>query len=156
MSLSRALDAQLGPPGSASAESGGRRVEVEVVESDRLAARVKSIRIGGGDGDVRGQAERLPGQLRGALPEHLVPVEVAPSLGGAVLRSEPGDVRGGEFYEVRTDGSCTTVERLRATAAGRERVHFTLSRDALGQVIDGLDRATAPPAEPPQARPPPR
>jgi hypothetical protein len=147
MSLSRALDAQLDAPvaGAAEAKDGGRSVEVEVVQTDRLAARVKAVCVSGGNGDVPGQAARLPGELRGVLPERLEPVEVAPGLGGAILRSEPGDIRDREFFEVRTDGRSTTLERLRVTATGRERVPFTLSREALGQVVDGMERATAPP-----------
>jgi hypothetical protein len=137
MTLGEQLDGALAP-GPVEVEVGGRRVEAEVEAVDGLGARVGRLRVSGIGAAPEAEAARLPGALRGALPERLAPVEVDPGLGGAILRSEPQDMRGGEFYEVTTDGDASTLERLRVEKDGRSRVPFTLTRDQLRGVVDGL------------------
>ena len=131
------LDRALTGPGIVRVEHDGRTAEVDVVEVDRLGVRVRCVRVDAGPGarTVQEAAARLPGALRG-LPERLVTVEVAPTLGGAVVRTAPEDVRDREFFEARTDGQVTELERLRATGAGRERVPFTVTREVLGRMVD--------------------
>lgn len=147
MSLGRTLDQRL-TPGMPAGTVGvdapdGGRAEVEVVEVDRLGASVRGVRVRAAEaGSIAGQAARLPDALR-SLPERVVPVEVDPGLGGAILRSEPREVRDHEFFEVRTDGREATIERVRGEA--RERVPFTLTREELGRLVERVDDAMAEP-----------
>lgn len=131
------LDRALAGPGIVRVEHEGRVAEVDVVEVDRLGVRVRSVRVDAGPAGVSVQeaAARLPGALRG-LPERLVTVEVAPTLGGAVVRTAAEEVRGREFFEARTDGRVTDLERVRVSADGRERVPFTVTREVLGRIVD--------------------
>jgi hypothetical protein len=94
-------------------------------------------------GAIDEQAHRLPDALR-VLPERVRPVEIAPSLGGAVLRSHPDDMVNREYFEVRTNGQEVTVERHRGDADGREQVPFTVTREQLGRMVDDLGRAMGP------------
>lgn len=143
MSVGRMLDRQLVPgmPGGAVQASapGGSAAEVEVVEVDRLGVSVRGVRVrGAAAGTVEGQARRLPDALRG-LPDRLVPLEVEPRLGGAILRSDPEDVHEREYFEVRTDGREATVERVRGGTG--ERLPFTLTREQLGHLVDRVSDA---------------
>lgn len=137
--LGDALDRAIAGPGVVRVEHEGRVAEVDVVDADRLGVRVLRVRMEGvgraGPQAVRDAAERLPDALR-ALPDRMVTVEVAPTLGGAVLRSAPEDVRNREFFEARTDGRVTEVERVRVGTTGREPVPFTMTREALGRIVD--------------------
>ena len=138
MSLGRQLDVGLAP-GSIRAEKDGAIAEVEVEDVDRLGARVRSVRVTGATGvGITSHTERLPEALR-ALPERVVPVEVAPGLGGAVLRSAPEEMRDHEFFEIRTDGRSVEVERRRA--ADRGAAGFTLTREQLRRLVDDLEES---------------
>jgi len=137
VSLGRQLDAGLGP-GTIRTERDGSTVEVEVDDVDRLGARVRTVRVTGAHRlPVEEHAARLPDALR-VLPGRIVPVEVSPSLGGAVLRTAPEDLRDREFYEVRTDGGSVEVERRQLTDTGREPAPFTLTREQLRRLVDDL------------------
>ncbi len=134
--LGRLLDHAITGTGTVRVERQGATAEVEVVEADRLAVRILRVRVSGeSTRGVRDTAARLPDACRG-LPERIVPVEVAPELGGAVLRSAPRDVVDREYFEVRTDGKTTDIERIHA-APGVERhaVPFTLTREALARIV---------------------
>ncbi len=137
--LGDALDRAILGPGVVRVEHEGRVAEVDVVDADRLGVRVLRVRVEGsasrGPDAVRDAAARLPEALRG-LPERMITVEVAPALGGAILRSAPDDVQNREFFEARTDGRVTELERVRALPSGRERVPFTITREALGRIVD--------------------
>lgn len=139
--LGDVLDRAITGPGVVRVEHEGRVAEVDVVDADRLGVRVLRVRVEGvgrpGPQAVTDAAGRLPEALR-ALPDRMVTVEVAPTLGGAVLRSAPEDVRNREFFEARTDGQVTEVERLRVGTTGRERVPFTVTREALGRIVDTI------------------
>ena len=137
MTLGGELDAGLAP-GSIRAERDGVIAEVDVEDVDRLGARIRSVRVTSPVGvEVGTHASRLPDATR-VLPDRIVPVEVAPSLGGAVLRSDPRHVRDREFFEVRTSGRVVDVERVRATETGREATGFTVTRDQLRRLVDDL------------------
>lgn len=137
------LDGALAP-GVVRAERDGREVEVEVVDVDRLGAAVRSVRVRVPDaGDLREQAQRLPDALR-TLPDRIVPVEIAPTLGGAVYRSRLGDVREGRYFEVRTTPREAQVERLQAGPEGREPVPFTVTREQLRRLVDDVSDALSP------------
>ncbi|MDP2313952.1 MAG: hypothetical protein Q8P41_13680 [Pseudomonadota bacterium] len=122
-------------PGVVRVDDDGVSAEVDVVDLDRLGVSVRGVKVRtAGPGDIARQAERLPGALEG-LVEKVRPVEVDPALGGAVLRSTP---RRREYYEVRTDGREVSVEKLRAGPEGRARVPFTLTREQLGRLVEGV------------------
>lgn len=143
MSLSDALGDKLNLPGvdggkvSVDGEQGS--VEAELADVDRLGATVDRLKV-----RVR-QPSSLPQQARGicervrGLGERLVPVEVDERLGGGVLRSDPGDMRGRRYFEVGLDGDGATLERYKATpGGGREREPFTVTREQLGRLVDDL------------------
>ena len=134
--LAEKLDHALAP-GRVEVEHEGRRAVAEVEGADRFGVQVRSLEVRRAAPLPLGEAVgALPDALR-ALPERIVPVEVAPALGGAVLRSDPRDMREREFFEVRTDGTETSLRRLRAGREGREELPFTLTRDQLGRIVEG-------------------
>jgi len=138
VSLARDLDDRL-QPGRVQAERDGVVAEVDVDDVDRLGARVRGIRMTAPRrGDVCTQASRLPEAMR-PLVERIIPVEVDAGLGGAVLRTDPADIVDREFFEVRTDGMQATVQRLRGSGEGTTVRPFTLTREQLGRIVDGLD-----------------
>jgi hypothetical protein len=133
--LDRALDTQT--RGTVTAKDGDGRAEADVVDVDRIGVRVRRVAVSAPRGDVEALAKALPERLR-SLPERVEPIEVSPKLGGAVLRTPVDQVREREFFEVEVRGDDVTVERWRATDAGRERVDFDLTRKQLGRLVDEL------------------
>ena len=135
--LAEKLDRALAP-GRVEVEHEGRRAVAEVEGADRFGVQVRSLEVRrAAPLPLREAVEALPDALR-ALPERIVPVEVAPALGGAVLRSDRRDIREREFFEVRTDGTETTLRRVRASREGREELPFTLTRDQLGRIVEDV------------------
>jgi len=136
--LAETLDKKLVRGQTVRVDDGASRAEVDVVDVDRLGVSVHGVRVRGADrGDLRRCVEALPDALD-ALPEAVAPVEVDFTLGGAVLRSP---TRKREFYEVRTDGQEVSVEKLRVGPDGRARVPFTLTREQLGRMVEGVGGA---------------
>lgn len=137
--LDEALDA-LGPDGG-SAEIADPRghIEVEASEVDRLGVRIEGVRIRfQAPRDVARECERLPGDLR-ELGEAVAPVEVDPVLGGGILRTRPDDMRDREYFEVGVRPDRAEIRRYRVGAdGGRERADWTLTRDQLRRLIDGI------------------
>lgn len=132
--LCDALDKRL-RPGRVTADDGEVRAEVDVEDVDRLGVSVHGVRVrGAAPRELRGCVDRLPDALD-VLADPVTPVEVAPALGGAILRSAP---KRREFYEVRTDGHEVSVERHRVGPDGRARVPFTLTREQLGRLVEGV------------------
>lgn len=143
IALAETLDRKLAP-GTVRADDGVVRAEVDVTDLDRLGVSVRGVRVRSHTkGDLRGCVERLPDALD-VLPEPVTPVEVDATLGGAVLRSQP---RRREFYEVRTDGQEVSVEKLRMGPDGRAKVPFTLTREQLGRLVEGVGGAVGPPPD---------
>jgi hypothetical protein len=140
VSLGAELDIAL-KPGTIRAEKDGAVAEVEVDDVDRLGARVRAVRVTGATRiGVTEHVERLA-HAGDALGETLRPVEVAPTLGGAVLRG-PARGRGErEFFEVRTDGRTVGVERWRVGPDGRAPTGFTVTREQLRRLVDDLDES---------------
>ncbi|MES2643982.1 MAG: hypothetical protein V4850_31120 [Myxococcota bacterium] len=135
--LADRLDRRL-TPGVVKVDHGGVHAEVDVVEADKLGVSVRGVKVRtDGKGNVADQAARLPGAL-GALADKVRPVEVDTTLGGAVLRSR---VRRQEYFEVRSDGSEVTVEKLRRGPDGRAAVPFTLTREQLGRLVEDVGEA---------------
>lgn len=133
MSLGHRLDdaLQLGPN---RVEADGRVAEVDVAEVDRLGVRLRGVRV---LGERPPELERVVRALR-PLSERVVPVEVAPTLGGATLRSDPREMLGGEYFEARSRGPAVELDRWRATPGGRESRTFDLTREQLRRVVDEL------------------
>ncbi len=143
MSLGQAVQGALdaASEGVAIADVGGAHAEVDLEEVDRLAARVRGVRVRrAGDFDLTNEASDLAGRVR-SLGEDLVPVEVSPVLGGAVLRTKPEHLRNHEFYELELHGNRDLELRRMRAEPGRDRqaVDFTLTRDQLGRLVDELD-----------------
>lgn len=135
--LDRALDATPAGGGTVSVPCGDATAEVDVADVDRLGVRVRSVRVQRErEVDVAAEAGRLPEELR-SLPDRIAPVEVAPTLGGARLRTRPDELRGGEYFEVDVEPRQTSIRRTRITDdGGREPTDFTLTRDQLDRLID--------------------
>jgi hypothetical protein len=145
VSLSSALDTALAAPattpGRVEAREGGTSVEVDVRDVDRLGATLDRVVVRNpGGGSVARQAGAASERLK-ALGEALAPVEVEPRLGGAVLRTPPESMEDGRFWEVTIagDGREARVDRYRVGQDGTRRAEpFTVTREALGRVVDGL------------------
>lgn len=135
MTLGADLDTRI-RTGIVQAEKDGRAVEAEVADADRLGVTIGRLRVATPGGALERAVAVVPEATSRALGERIEPVEVDPGLGGAVFRSAPSEIRDREFYEVRTTGSETTVERYRSEAEGRVRVPFILTRRALGRLVD--------------------
>ncbi len=137
MTLGADLDTRL-RNGIVSAEKDGRAVEADVDDADRLGVTLGRLRLSTPGGSLDRAVEVIPVATSRALGDKIAPVEVDPGLGGAVFRTVPSEIRDKEFYEVRTTGSETTVERFRAEEEGRVRVPFILTRKALGRLVDDI------------------
>lgn len=132
--LDDALDALDGEEGTVSVERDGGSAEVDVVDADRLGVRVRGVRVRrNAQVDVAKEAEALPKRMR-SLGDPVKPVEVAPSLGGARLRSAP---RRGEYFEVDVEPDQTHIRRTRVDEDGeRHPTDWTMTRDQLDRLID--------------------
>jgi hypothetical protein len=96
--------------------------------------------------EVRRQAEAVRDRVR-YLPEPVEPIEVEPSLGEAILRTPPEEIRQGRYFEARLRGGREIeVQRFRADRQRSERecipapfTHETLERlaDDLGEIVQG-------------------
>ncbi|MBM4391643.1 MAG: hypothetical protein FJ090_11020 [Deltaproteobacteria bacterium] len=135
MTLGQDLDTRL-KNGIVSAEKDGRAAEADVDDADRLGVTLGRLRVTTPGGEFDRAVGVIPAAASRALGDRIVPVEVDAGLGGAVFRSAPDEIRDREFYEVRTTGSETTVERFRNEEEGRVRVPFILTRKALGRLVD--------------------
>lgn len=142
-SLGATVDAAL-KPGTIHAEHEGRAAEVEVVDVDRLGATVRGIRVHVPTSAPLGeQAARLPEAVR-TLPDRVVPIEVDPRLGGAVLRSHPKDIVDREYFEVRAGGGEASIARHRVGDGTHASVPFTVTREQLRRLVDDVGDALAP------------
>jgi hypothetical protein len=138
--IDEALDKHSGEAGTVSVHGDVGTADVEIVEFGRIGVRVREIRVDRRcEIDVKEEAQRMAERLR-SLGEALAPVEVAPTLGGAILRTRPEEMRDREFYEVNVTSAGTSgVRRFRiGEDNGRESVDFDLTRDQLGRILDEL------------------
>ena len=105
-----------------------------MVDVDRLGVRVRGVRVGRDrDLDVDREARSLPDRMR-SLPEPVEPVEIAPSLGGARLRTRPD--RHQEYFEVDVAPGRTDIRRTQVDADGqRQPTDWTMTREQLDQLI---------------------
>ncbi|MCK6506585.1 hypothetical protein L6R53_24965 [Myxococcota bacterium] len=144
--LDQALDqaGALDRPGVVQVDGAGYQAEIEARRIESIGVVVERLRVSGAAGTV---AERAAAVAEGLRPqgERLVPVEVDPTLGGAVLRTRPEDMQRGRFYQVELDPAGATVQRVRRAPEGRVVEPFAITRDELERMIEGLGAATAPP-----------
>ncbi len=134
-SLDAALDA-LDGPGTATIEGDGHQAEVDVVDVDRLGVKVREVRVRHDvPRDIVEEAHALPDRLR-ALPEKAKAIEIAPTLGGARLRSEPRGAHG-DMYEVDLEAEGVTIRRTsRGDDGSRQAEDFTLTREQLDKLLE--------------------
>jgi hypothetical protein len=136
--IDAAIDAAAGAPGTVHAEAQGLSADVDVVDTDRLGVRVSRVRVHrDAPIDVREAAEVLPDRLR-SLPDRIEPVEVAPELGGAILRTAPDEIVDREYFELDVRGSELDLKRHRGVDGGREAIDWTMTRKQLEKLVDEL------------------
>jgi hypothetical protein len=141
--LAKALDEAITTHGAdagvVEASAGGASATVELDGAGPIGVRVTRVRVEhGGQRDLADEAAALPDRVRG-LPERVVPIEVDPRLGGAVLRSRPEEMEGREFMEIEVDVAGASVRRLRPRdGGGREAVGWDATRRDLGRLVDTL------------------
>jgi hypothetical protein len=144
MSLGRTLAEELGRatgPGTVVAEHEGAKAEADIVDTDRLGARITEVRVKRREGfGIAEEATRLSKRIR-SLPERLIPSEVDPGLGGAILRSDPDEMNGGEFFELELGSAGDARLRRQKVTPGmdREKADFVLTHGQLGRLVDELD-----------------
>lgn len=126
--------------GRAEIEGEGCAAEVQTGAVGPVGVEVKRLRVEGKPGPVDVRARAISESFR-PKGERLVEVEVDTRLGGAVLRTQPGDMRRGRFFEVELDEQGVEVRRLRREGSGRQQEVFPLTREELGEWIDELGEA---------------
>lgn len=138
MTLDDALD-QVNGAGSAEVERDGGSASVDVADVDRLGVRVRRVRVEREAGwDVGEKAHALPDRLR-SLPDRVEPQEVAPELGGAILRTRPEDYDGKRYFEVEVGPRSAEVRRVKVEGGERSEDDWTMTREQLGRLIDELE-----------------
>jgi len=132
--LNKALD-DLDGAGTVEVDRDGGSAEVDVVDADRIGVRVKGVRVRhDGPVDVEREARALPDRLR-SLPDPVEPVEVAPDLGGAILRGDPDSQR--RYFEVDVQPDRTDIHRRQVGDDGeRHEADWSMTRDQLDRLID--------------------
>jgi hypothetical protein len=142
MSLSRAIAEALdeSPEGTVEATHGGASARVDVVASGPVGVRVRGVHVERGrDVAIEQAAAELPEQLARVLPERVEAVEVDPGLGGAILRTSPGEMDGPRFVEVEVTGTRKVdIRRWTVGEDRREPEEWAMTRDALGRLLDDL------------------
>lgn len=135
MPLDDALDA-LDGPGTIDVPTERGRAEVDVAEVDRLGVRVRRVKVERETRDIAHEARALPDRLR-SLPDRVAPSEVAPTLGGAILRTVPEEMRG-RYFEVDVRPGHTEVRRVKVSGGERSADDFVLTREQLEKLVDEL------------------
>ena len=135
--LDQALDALPAGGGAVTVEREGATATIDAVEADRIGVRVRGLRVDrDAPVDVSREAHALPDRLR-SLPDRVAPIEVAPDLGGARLRTRPDELRRGEWFEVDVEAGATAIRKVRTADDGsRVPVDWTLTREQLDRLID--------------------
>ncbi len=139
-SLGEATAEAIGGAGPAAGQRGAARADVAVADADRIGVLVDRLRVSAPpDGDLASRSARIQRGLR-PLGERLVQVECDVTLGGAVLRSDPRDMRGGRFFQVDLDpeGGAELVRQRVSEDGQRTHEAFPMTREELARTIDGL------------------
>lgn len=137
--LDQALDTLPAEGGTAEIDDPDGDARIDAAEVDRLGVRLKGVRVRFTvPRDVREECEQLPERLR-ELNEPVVPVEVDPALGGGVLRTPPDAMREREYFEIGVRPGSTEIRRFRVRPdGGRERADWTMTRDQLRRLLEGV------------------
>lgn len=135
--LNDALDAMPAGGGVIRVDRENSNAEVDVVDADRLGVKLRSVRIHRDKPvDIEIEAQALPERMH-SLPHRVAPVEIAPTLGGARLRTKPDELRNNEYFEVDVEPSRTSIHKTRMEEDGtRSPADFTLTREQLDRLID--------------------
>ncbi len=133
---------ELDGPGTIEVDRDGHSAEVDVVDVDRIGVRVKRVRVRHDEPvDVPREAASLPERLR-SLPDPVEPVEVAPELGGAILRGRPDEDR--RYFEIDVQPDRTDIHRTRVDDSGeREESDWSMTREQLDRLIDETGQGAA-------------
>lgn len=102
-----------------------------------------AIPDGEGEADIERQADDLVDRLS-YLPERIKKHEIAPGLGGGVLRSEPEDMREREYQEIKLNGGREAdIRRYKYNSKKRERheIPQNYAHETLGRLTDDLAEA---------------
>jgi|ETNmetMinimDraft_26_1059896.scaffolds.fasta_scaffold35522_2 hypothetical protein len=141
--------------------NGSGRREVEVDHDGATArARVRGsgpygssideltvVRPGDDGGDIEHQADDLVERLS-YLPERVRKHEIAPALGGGILRSEPDEMRNREYQEIGLQGGHEArVRRYRydREAGERRAIPQNYAHETLERLTDDLADVLGPP-----------
>ena len=123
-------------------DQSGRRVTLRADHVDVVGCRLWELTLSGpAPADLKARAEAVSARAAGLLePLRLLEVDAEH---GALLRSATPSDRGGarHYYEARLSaGGVLSLRRYRAASAEarREQVAFTLTHDALGQLVAEL------------------
>ena len=134
--LDEALDA-LDGPGVVEVEESGGKTTVDVTKADSLGVRIKHLEVGHARRSPGEGADGLVERVR-AIPGKLKAIEVDDKLGGAILRTDPDQMRRGRFFELDAQRESTGVRRFRVTDGERNPEDFTLTRDQLRDLVDEI------------------
>ena len=134
--LDNALD-ELDGPGTVHIDRDHGSAEVDVTDAGPIGVRIREVRVARDvPCDIVEEANALPDRLR-ALPDPVHPVEIAPTLGGATLRSLPTAAPRQEYFEVDVAPIGTTIRRTRVDADGTRRsAEWAMTREQLERLID--------------------
>ena len=140
--FSDAVDAAIQGTGVISVQSGGLSAEINVVESGPVGVIVDHLRVRGCSGSIVERTDAVARTLRPSGTD-LMPIEVDARLGGATLRS-PVD-RQRRFFEAGVTEDAIELKRHRVDEDGtRHPTDFSLTREDLGELLDGLGDALLP------------
>ena len=137
-SLQQALDeARTSGEKRVEVHSDGVSAAVDLDEVDGIGVRVRGLRVTRGRDIPLGElAQELPQRVR-SLPDRVMPIEVDESLRGGVFRT-PVDPVQSDFYQLDVRGRDTDVRRYVVEGDERTQADFTMTRDALGRLVDEL------------------
>lgn len=140
-----ATDAALDAGPSVHVEHEDAVVEADLEQTGPVGVRLRRLKVSP-TAAPRSLGERARSIAERVRPggERLDVVEVDDRLGGGTLRTAPGDLRGGRYFEVDVEPQGgAEVRRVRVDQATGQRHTdtFDLTRDQLRQLVDGLSEA---------------
>lgn len=135
MDLAGALDRDL-KPGRVSTGVGEASVTAEVADADRIGVLLHGLTVERAGRGLPEALAALPTAVAGALrrPVHLVEADLG--LGGGTART---DVEDQSYFELRTTGASSTLDRWRVAGGRRERVPWPLTREDLSRLVRALE-----------------
>lgn len=138
MNLDDALN-DLEGSGTVVLERSGGTAEIDVDQAGPIGARVTRIRVTRDQPwDIAERAATLPQRLR-SLPDPIEASEVAPALGGAILRTTREHFDGERYVEVDVRTHSAEVRQIRVREGQRSPDPFSLTREQLGRLLEELE-----------------